>query len=208
MDLTNSVNALITFDETLTEKSGKNRVRDHDHSTFKLIFTPYVAELIFKFRTPDESRTHHKALRCTFVIQPSTVMENFLKTTSRMEFRNTLGRLSTTVVSDAFSCLGLFGTNMGLMVKEPDGTVTLTDTVNEVTNDHWPNAGLFYQRVYDHSVRNRRHIPTTNFDDLYRNEMLFPTLVGKRPSFEITKSASDHSVPPLPFLTSVVYTLN
>ena len=208
--LNEAVNALIAFDETLVERSGVDRVRDDDHTKFELMFTPYITELIYHHRTPDERRTHHKALRGTLVIRPTAAMEHFMNTASRAEFRNKLGTMCTTVLSEAFSCLGLFGTKMiPLLLKEPDGTITLVDTANEVTNEHWPNAALFYQHIYDHSVSNRGVLPNlVNFDELVAKGMLFPSLAGKRPSFEMVERQGDHSLPPLEFLTSVRYKLN
>lgn len=199
--LARAVRELIALDEKLTDDTLKARVRDGDYSTFKLIFTPYVGELIYHFRTPEEYRTKVKALRGKLVVSGPS-MKNYTSRVSPTEFREGIGRLCTTVLSEAFSCLGLFGTEMiPLMMRESDDTITLVDSANEVSNDHWPNVDFFYDRLYSQSVR-----ASDNFDGLRPEE--FPEMDGKKPSFEKVRVEVDKSDPPLTLFTSIAYVLN
>lgn len=141
-----AIRKLIAFDAKLTEDA-HDRARDEDYSSFELIFVPTVTELIFDYRTPTERRENHAAMRLKFIMTPSEAMRSFLSTAPRVELRRTLGELCTTVMSEAFSCLGAFNTKMiPLMWNEPDGTVLIVDTVNSYTNDHWANVKDLYER--------------------------------------------------------------
>ena len=199
--LARAVRELIALDEKLTDETLKARVRDDDYSTFKLIFTPYVTELIYHHRTPEEYRTKVKALRGKLVVSGPS-MKNYISRLSRTEYREGIGRLCTTVLSEAFSCLGLFGTKMiPLLFREQDDTITLVDSATESSNHHWPNVDFFYDRLYSHSVG-----VSGNFDGLRLEE--FPEMAGKEPFFEKVHVEVDKSDPPLTLLTSIAYVLN
>jgi len=148
-----AIRKLIAFDVKLTD-AAHDRARDDDYSSFKLVFTPIMSELIFDFRTPNERRESFPAMRLEFKMKPSNAMRSYMTTTPRMALRQELGELCTTVMSEAFSCLGIFNTKMiPLFINDPAGTISITDVVNSHTNDYWPNIQNLYERVSNRSMR-------------------------------------------------------
>lgn len=173
-----AIRNLIAFDTSLTEDA-HDRARDDNYSSFKLIFEPYVAELIFHHRTPMERRENYTALRIKFIIQPSEAMRSYMTTVSRFDLRQKLGTRCTTVMSEAYSCLGLFGTKcIPLMINEPDGTISIVDTTNSLSNHHWPNVAALYEKVYGYNTGQ------TDIMNLPSSEL--PVLAGLHPTY--TKS--------------------
>lgn len=206
-ELERAARDLIALDQKLTDDYLKGRVRDSDYATFKLVFTPYVTELIFHHRTPQEYRKKVKALRGKLIISGPSI--DYMFKLSRVDYHNGIGKLCTTVLSKAFASLGLFASStLPLMVKDFDDTITLIDSVNEMTNDHWPNVNDVYERLYSNSVK-----MAGGFEDSFTLGLRleeFPKIAGIQPSFEKVSNQADKSGsdPPLKLLTSISYTLN
>lgn len=205
-ELERAARDLIALDQKLTDDYLKGRVRDSDYATFKLVFTPYVTELIFHHGTAQEYRKKVKALRGKLIISGPSI--NYMFKLSRVDYHNGIGKLCTTVLSKAFASLGLFASStVPFMVKERDDTITLTDSVNEVWSDHWPNVNYVYERLYSNSVK-----MAGGFEGYFRLGLRleeFPEIAGMKPAFakvsgQADKSGSD---PPLKLLTSILYTL-
>lgn len=159
MDLKQAIRKLIDFDQTLAENAS-NRVRDESYSRFNITFVPYETEIIFDYNTPTERRERHPALRIILNINPSQAMTTYLKTASHAMTRNGIGALCTTVMSHSYSCLGIFNTKwLPLMLWKEDGDVSIDDSVNQLSNDQWPNVLDLYNYVYnsvDHPVNDPR----------------------------------------------------
>lgn len=186
--LKQAIDKLLLFDQKLTEAT-PDRVRDGDYSKFKIVFVPGETYLIFHFGSPAERRQKYKKLMFNFIIKPSEALRVYMQTTSRFEVRKEFGALCTNIISLAYSCLGIFDTKwIPLIFVDDEGdesVMSMVDSVNEFTNDQWPNVINLYEHVY-HS----HHPPA--------NDPLLPVLAGLKPTY--TKEPDG--------LTGFAYTLN